>query len=124
MRHGPVYKRQPKPSFNLLPGGKRSHLVLVRVSTSYPKLVGRLPTCYSPIRRSIHRRPPEGFSLLHALDLHVLGTPPAFVLSQDQTLHEDRKSTRLNSSHVAISYAVFCLKIKKQIEPPCSNKTV
>src|SRR5207253_11351915 len=26
---------------------------------------------------------------------------------------EDRKSTRLNSSHVAISYAVFCLKQKK-----------
>src|SRR5690625_6993946 len=30
---------------------------------------------------------------------------------------EDRKSTRLNSSHVAISYAVFCLKKKK------TNKT-
>src|SRR5207253_10223143 len=27
----------------------------------------------------------------------------------------DRKSTRLNSSHVAISYAVFCLKKKKKI---------
>src|SRR5215208_8148255 len=27
----------------------------------------------------------------------------------------DRKSTRLNSSHVAISYAVFCLKKKTQI---------
>src|SRR5690554_7664482 len=27
---------------------------------------------------------------------------------------EDRKSTRLNSSHVRISYAVFCLKKKKQ----------
>src|SRR5437868_13857921 len=26
---------------------------------------------------------------------------------------EDRKSTRLNSSHVSISYAVFCLKKKK-----------
>src|SRR5690625_5762797 len=26
--------------------------------------------------------------------------------------HQDRKSTRLNSSHVAISYAVFCLKKK------------
>src|SRR5699024_12825720 len=26
--------------------------------------------------------------------------------------HEDRKSTRLNSSHVSISYAVFCLKKK------------
>src|SRR5690606_42126899 len=29
------------------------------------------------------------------------------------TLLEDRKSTRLNSSHVKISYAVFCLKKKK-----------
>src|SRR5690625_5569776 len=29
--------------------------------------------------------------------------------------NEDRKSTRLNSSHVAISYAVFCLKKKKTI---------
>src|SRR5439155_22489934 len=28
----------------------------------------------------------------------------------------DRKSTRLNSSHVAISYAVFCLKKKKNID--------
>src|SRR5256885_12537099 len=27
--------------------------------------------------------------------------------------HEDRKSTRLNSSHLVISYAVFCLKKKK-----------
>src|SRR5690625_5758066 len=27
-------------------------------------------------------------------------------------LQEDRKSTRLNSSHVAVSYAVFCLKKK------------
>src|SRR5436309_8162288 len=32
-----------------------------------------------------------------------LGRPP----------HRDRKSTRLNSSHVKISYAVFCLKKKK-----------
>src|SRR5690625_6703586 len=29
-------------------------------------------------------------------------------------LRPDRKSTRLNSSHVAISYAVFCLKKKKK----------
>src|SRR3989442_8486094 len=29
---------------------------------------------------------------------------------------EDRKSTRLNSSHVRISYAVFCLKKKKKIK--------
>src|SRR6266571_5703118 len=31
----------------------------------------------------------------------------------DLSLNEDRKSTRLNSSHMSISYAVFCLKKKK-----------
>src|SRR5690625_5755151 len=35
--------------------------------------------------------------------------------SSVDSLLRDRKSTRLNSSHVAISYAVFCLK-KKRIE--------
>src|SRR5690625_5886974 len=34
--------------------------------------------------------------------------------ADDLLLLEDRKSTRLNSSHVAISYAVFCLKKKKK----------
>src|SRR5256885_8922677 len=29
---------------------------------------------------------------------------------------EDRKSTRLNSSHLVISYAVFCLKKKKKVD--------
>src|SRR5689334_23661137 len=33
---------------------------------------------------------------------------------QTEELIEDRKSTRLNSSHSSISYAVFCLKKKKQ----------
>src|SRR5258708_8338481 len=32
----------------------------------------------------------------------------------DETWQRDRKSTRLNSSHQIISYAVFCLKKKKQ----------
>src|SRR5437899_10643340 len=32
---------------------------------------------------------------------------------------QDRKSTRLNSSHLGISYAVFCLKKKKKV-----NKTI
>src|SRR5690242_21525648 len=30
---------------------------------------------------------------------------------------QDRKSTRLNSSHMSISYAVFCLKKKQQYSP-------
>src|SRR5256885_11185684 len=33
------------------------------------------------------------------------------------TRRSDRKSTRLNSSHLVISYAVFCLKKKKQTDP-------
>src|SRR5258707_9616270 len=33
------------------------------------------------------------------------------------TRSQDRKSTRLNSSHANISYAVFCLKKKKQTTP-------
>src|SRR5947207_5612399 len=32
-----------------------------------------------------------------------------------ETIVQDRKSTRLNSSHTVISYAVFCLKKKKSI---------
>src|SRR5436309_4352602 len=35
--------------------------------------------------------------------------------SRHKTATLDRKSTRLNSSHVKISYAVFCLKKKKNI---------
>src|SRR3989442_7461646 len=38
-------------------------------------------------------------------------------------LRLDRKSTRLNSSHVRISYAVFCLKKKKQIYQMWFNTT-
>src|SRR5690625_6783912 len=65
-------------------------------------------------------------SLAYAsLPQHVTGElPPTFISagngdpleahshSMAQALEEDRKSTRLNSSHVAISYAVFCLKKK------------
>src|SRR5689334_24315717 len=43
-------------------------------------------------------------------DYHTIppGTPPGDLLIS----HVDRKSTRLNSSHSSISYAVFCLKKK------------
>src|SRR5256885_12200633 len=52
-------------------------------------------------------RSPEAFGLLHKLD------------SSENTTHckdgKDRKSTRLNSSHLVISYAVFCLKKKHHL---------
>src|SRR2546427_977840 len=35
-------------------------------------------------------------------------------LAATSVIYEDRKSTRLNSSHSQISYAVFCLKKKKK----------
>ena len=60
-----------------------SYAVLAAVSSCYPPVQARLLTRYSPVRRSVILKA----SFQNAsLDLHVLGTPPAFVLSQDQTL--------------------------------------
>src|SRR5699024_12404609 len=83
VRRSPRHQRQPHPSCNSPPRGGRVYPVLATVSRSYPRLMGRLPTCDSPVRHSI------GGSKLPrlAFDLHVLGTPPALILSQDQTLH-------------------------------------
>src|SRR2546427_6952652 len=41
------------------------------------------------------------------------------IISSTRAGVTDRKSTRLNSSHSQISYAVFCLKKKKILLPPC-----
>src|SRR5690349_23767547 len=62
-------------------------------------------------RRGADRAPPAGG---HAAWVHDVG---AFVRQTAAlVLLGDRKSTRLNSSHVEISYAVFCLKKKKKEE--------
>src|SRR5258708_14568223 len=50
--------------------------------------------------------------------LHDLERPPD---AEPRGL--DRKSTRLNSSHQIISYAVFCLKKKTQTTPPVISLT-
>src|SRR5690349_23171679 len=44
----------------------------------------------------------------------VIGTSRSWCTVVAQAAKVDRKSTRLNSSHVEISYAVFCLKKKKR----------
>src|SRR3712207_7017537 len=57
-------------------------------------------------------RPAEGgeAALAHqAVDVGVA------LVERRAPLQQDRKSTRLNSSHANISYAVFCLKKKKKI---------
>src|SRR3712207_9097746 len=43
------------------------------------------------------------------------GLRPGLAMTAKQLADEDRKSTRLNSSHANISYAVFCLKKKKKL---------
>src|SRR5439155_9014221 len=61
--------------------------------------------------RLVHR------SLADALAKEGLAEIPTegkFDPHTQEALLSDRKSTRLNSSHVAISYAVFCLKKKKK----------
>ena len=70
-------------SFNNSRLVSRSYAVLALLSEGYSPLEGRLSTCYSPVRHSTH--PCGAF----AFDLHVLGTPPALILSQDQTLNEN-----------------------------------
>src|SRR5690554_2665487 len=52
----------------------------------------------------------EAFAVL----VHVLEVVGALVGGERQQNNPDRKSTRLNSSHVRISYAVFCLKKKSK----------
>src|SRR6266704_6122270 len=67
-------------------------------------------------------------SLHDALPIYVVHRHHATRLHWDVRLeHEgDRKSTRLNSSHVSISYAVFCLKKKKknQLQKRRANKSL
>src|SRR3712207_7975215 len=47
------------------------------------------------------------------------GFRPAQEMLLQVQLYSDRKSTRLNSSHANISYAVFCLKKKKRKKLVC-----
>src|SRR5258708_24865511 len=53
-------------------------------------------------------------ALLHALTDALLGAAGMGV-RDGHPAQQDRKSTRLNSSHQIISYAVFCLKKKKSL---------
>src|SRR5690625_5598574 len=73
----------------------------------YKQQVRGIPVKYSEIGFTID---PEGYIV-------TLG---AYAFPD---IKEDRKSTRLNSSHVAISYAVFCLKKKTNTSHTTKSKT-
>src|ERR1035438_1665980 len=91
-----------------------------------PLLVGRNPLDISGILQSVRPyagagRQGGGFSAidiaLHDITGKVFGVPVWRLLGDKKRdrIRIDRKSTRLNSSHLGISYAVFCLKKKKRI---------
>src|SRR5438445_9726090 len=68
------------------------------------------------------RRPPRStlfpyttlFRSSQCLHVRVFRFPQSRQADVYRLNHQDRKSTRLNSSHANISYAVFCLKKKKK----------
>ena len=79
----PNWTRAHPYPINLLPQKDAlpwSYAVLAVISNCYSPDMGRLLTRYSPVRHSLN---PEGLS---SFDLHVLSMPPAFILSQNQTL--------------------------------------
>src|SRR3712207_8740441 len=67
------------------------------------------PVAGDSVRRDLHQQP---MRVLGADD--PIGALPAPELDRAGGADQDRKSTRLNSSHANISYAVFCLKKKNK----------
>src|SRR5258707_8215321 len=76
---------------------------------------------YTTLFRSNEIAPARVRSWLHdETERHARGSPSPVgaqgIISGRRAPALDRKSTRLNSSHANISYAVFCLKKKKKIQ--------
>src|SRR5258707_11449425 len=75
-----------------------------------------MPGIYPDYRAPVVRNQPEGRELTMAR--WGMPSPPGALKGRNAdsgvTNIRDRKSTRLNSSHANISYAVFCLKKKKK----------
>src|SRR5205085_12206435 len=75
-----------------------------------------------PDPRDLHSFPTRRSSDLSFISSTIRATPSAKArwmsggLPRIASRRQDRKSTRLNSSHSQISYAVFCLKKKKKVQ--------
>ena len=80
------------------------HAVLAVVSNCCPPLKGRFLTRYSPVRHCPLNQLSENSIIRFSFDLHVLSTPPAFVLSQDQTLYKmvSKRLSPFKSNHRVI----------------------
>src|SRR5256885_5471148 len=70
-------------------------------------------TLFRSLDRATGARPIPGNLLRHiAVSSDALEAMLEMIRGAQRWVHLDRKSTRLNSSHLVISYAVFCLKKK------------
>src|SRR5258705_5029427 len=78
----------------------------------FPRRVGRESKRHGGCLGSIARRRYAGGSVLTRVEMVAL-IRASFTIGNHFVWGRDRKSTRLNSSHLGISYAVFCLKKKK-----------
>src|ERR1035438_10629400 len=78
-------------------------------------IVGMILACYVGFSRLNHLRFLKSEPMLTGI-LRVAQLPPQCTFWRFlASLHLDRKSTRLNSSHLGISYAVFCLKKQQKM---------
>src|SRR3712207_7748917 len=84
------------------------------------------PLFRSPVLGPDLPYPPRGGALRvpDPPPLPAPGAPPQRELRPAHNGYKDRKSTRLNSSHANISYAVFCLKKKKKIKLPSTHSSI
>src|SRR6266540_5635346 len=79
--------------------------------------VGTMSICFYFFFLMIRRPPRSTLFPYTTLFRSCRGSNLKFWNEQHETQPgQDRKSTRLNSSHITISYAVFCLKKKKKIK--------
>src|SRR5699024_11573933 len=76
-------------------------------------IIGTVMVMMVPSFVSICKSPFTNSSLSLIPSMPLPGSPALFCGIPIPSSFTDRKSTRLNSSHVSISYAVFCLKKKK-----------
>src|SRR2546422_3324424 len=86
------------------------YTTLFRSNTNY--IIGFPPAAAAIIVDGDFPRPLTGLLPDRCFHLSAIGPDAAWFRVDYST--EDRKSTRLNSSHGYISYAVFCLKKKKK----------
>src|SRR2546426_8413959 len=70
--------------------------------------------CSSDLMRGL-ANDDESIGNAKKIGTHVITAETIHLEGIGKVLSQDRKSTRLNSSHLVISYAVFCLKKKKNI---------